>query len=79
MRFIQVGERKKFRTPDEEVGFSERKFGPPGLAEPLLVSNSLGNHRYHSYNGTWQRGRMHGKGVYRFADDTEYHGRWHEG
>jgi len=74
-----VGHRKKFRTPDEDVGFSARQFGPPGLAEPLLVSNSLGNHRFHSYNGSWRRGRMHGAGTYRFADDTEYVGRWHEG
>ena len=43
---VEVGNKKKFRTPDEEVGFAERKFGPPGLAEPLLISNSLGNHRY---------------------------------
>jgi hypothetical protein len=74
-----VGLRKKFRTPDEDVGFSARQFGPPGLAEPLLVSNSLGNHRFHSYKGSWRRGRMHGAGTYRFADDTEYVGQWHEG
>jgi len=75
----EVGARKKFRTPDEDVGFAVRKFGPPGLAEPLLVSNSLGNHRFHSYNGAWKRGRMHGSGTYKFADDMEYVGLWRDG
>mmetsp|Transcript_35183 Transcript_35183/g.45362 ORF Transcript_35183/g.45362 Transcript_35183/m.45362 type:complete len:537 (-) Transcript_35183:43-1653(-) len=75
----QVGLRKKFRTPDEHVGFADRKYGPPGLAEPLLLSNSLSNHRFHSYNGAWSKGKMHGRGVYRFADDTEYIGGWLNG
>ena len=45
----------------------------------MLVSNSAGNHRFHSYNGSWRRGRMHGAGTYRFADDTEYVGNWVDG
>ena len=75
----EVGARKVFRTADEEVGFQPRTYGPPGLAEPLLVSNSSGNHRFHSYNGTWRNGKMHGVGKYRFADDTEYTGNWVDG
>ena len=75
----EVGVRKVFRTADEDVGFSKRRYGPPGLAEPMLVSNSAGNHRYHSYDGAWRHGRMHGEGVYRFADDTEYKGNWIDG
>ena len=61
------------------MGFESRLYGPPGLAEPLLVSNSLGNHRFHSYQGDWRKGAMHGAGTYRFADDSEYAGGWSKG
>eukprot|EP00614_Pseudopedinella_elastica_P010253 CAMPEP_0172595754 /NCGR_PEP_ID=MMETSP1068-20121228/15387_1 /TAXON_ID=35684 /ORGANISM="Pseudopedinella elastica, Strain CCMP716" /LENGTH=545 /DNA_ID=CAMNT_0013394425 /DNA_START=189 /DNA_END=1826 /DNA_ORIENTATION=- len=76
---MEAGEKTKFRTADEDVGFESRLYGPPGLAEPLLVSNSLGNHRFHSYQGDWRKGAMHGAGTYRFADDSEYAGGWSKG
>ena len=75
----EVGLRATFATPDNEVGFEERVHGPPGLTAPLLVSNSLDNHRLYAYKGPWRRGKMHGYGVYQFADKTTYKGWWKDG
>ena len=32
-----------------------------------------------SYNGMWEKGKMHGRGVYTYSNDTTYHGHWLKG
>jgi hypothetical protein len=65
----------KLHSSQLTIGFKANTFGPPGLRQPLCnVSNSEGNEKFFSYDGSWKDGEMHGYGTYRYADGMKYIG-----
>lgn len=60
-----------------KIGFADTKIAPIGLKEdPGKIYKSRGNEKFFSYDGEWDKGRMHGDGRYKYLDGHEYVGRF---
>ena len=63
---------------------AESFYAPVGFANnPAGVIKSEGNEKYYSYDGSWEKGQMHGYGHYLYEDGGRYIGEfvrnWPEG
>ena len=60
-----------------KIGYADTKIAPIGLKEdPGKIYRSRGNEKFFSYDGEWEKGRMHGDGRYKYLDGHEYKGKF---
>jgi hypothetical protein len=65
----------KIQTDVHNVGWRAAQSAPPGFApDPAPLSNSYGHEVFYSYDGSWERGKLNGRGKYVYQDMTTYEG-----